>query len=79
MLAPTSPARTKGKGRQMEASYEVVGGEVEEEENGEEVREMITGFMKSQVLRTGIAAAGFVMSVVGIWGDGTSRVVYIEV
>ncbi|EPE35491.1 hypothetical protein GLAREA_11190 [Glarea lozoyensis ATCC 20868] len=95
LLAPTkytAARNVKGKGkakakRQMDSSYEVLGAsdqseeEVEEVEevNGEEVRERITGFMKSQVLRTAISAVGFAVSVVGIWGDGVNRVVYVEV
>jgi autophagy-related protein 33 len=98
LLAPTKATskpqttrtrKAKGKGKQMEASYEVLGvsdqseeevEEIEREEvNGEEVRERITGFMKSQVLRTAIAGTGFVMSVIGIWGDGVNQIVYIEV
>jgi autophagy-related protein 33 len=79
--------RAKAKGRQMDASYEVVGasdqGEISEEEieevNGEEVKEQITGFMKSQVLRTAIAGVGFALSIVGIWGDGVNQILYIEV
>jgi autophagy-related protein 33 len=73
----------------MDASYEVVGAsdrecefsgeEMEEEVNGEEVKEQITGFMKSQVLRTAIAGVGFMMSIVGIWGDGVNQILYIEV
>jgi len=73
----------------MDHSFEVLGdshsegtseGEVEEEEavNGEEVREQMEGFMVSQVVRTVVAGIGFAMSVVGIWGDGSSEVVIIE-
>ncbi|KAH8676763.1 hypothetical protein BGZ60DRAFT_265531 [Tricladium varicosporioides] len=82
----------KGKSRQMDASYEVLGAsdkdsasegtvsEGEEDVNGEEVREQMEGFMMSQVARTAIAAVGFAMSVVGIWGDGaaTSEVYVID-
>lgn len=66
----------------MEASYEVlgsggsdvhsegtdVGGE--EEVNGEEVRARVQAFLKKQVLQTAVTAVGFVVAVVGIWGDG---------
>jgi autophagy-related protein 33 len=79
----------KGKGRQMDASYEVLGhdsnsegtmsGEdMEEEVNGEEVRQQMEGFMTSQIVRTVVAGLGFAMSVVGIWGDGAADVVIIE-
>lgn len=72
----------------MDASYEVVGGyhsegtasgeETEEDVNGEEVREALKGFMSSQISRTALAGIGFAMSVIGIWGDGASDVVIIE-
>ncbi|TVY85718.1 hypothetical protein LAWI1_G008685, partial [Lachnellula willkommii] len=61
----TVPKRDgKGKGRQMDASYEVLGAsdrdsegtvseeETEEEVNGEEVREQMEGFMKRQIATT---------------------------
>ncbi|KAH8815237.1 hypothetical protein F5884DRAFT_771642 [Xylogone sp. PMI_703] len=79
---------TKGKARQMDASYEVVGGyhsegtasgeENEEDVNGEEVREALKGFMTSQIARTTLAGIGFAMSVIGLWGDGASDVVIIR-
>jgi autophagy-related protein 33 len=91
---PVSPARTKpvdrkGKGRQMDASYEVLGHdsnsegtmsgeEIEEDVNGEEVRQQMEGFMTSQIARTVVAGVGFAMSVIGIWGDGATEVVIIE-
>ena len=73
----------------MEASYEVLGhdsnsegtpseGEMDEDVNGEEVRLQMEGFLKSQLARTAIAGVGFAMSVVGIWGDGASDLVIIE-
>lgn len=81
----------KNKQRQMDASYEVLGasdrdsasdatseGEMDEEVNGEEVRVQMEGFQQSQILRTVIAGIGFMMSVIGIWGDGSADVVIIE-
>ncbi|TVY73461.1 hypothetical protein LSUE1_G005442 [Lachnellula suecica] len=80
----------KGKGRQMDASYEVLGAsdrdsegtvsgeEMEDDVNGEEVRGQMEGFMMSQLARTAIAGVGFMMSIVGIWGDGAADVVVIE-
>lgn len=38
--------------------------------NGEEVRNRMEQFQMAQVVRAGIAGLGFLMSVVGIWGDG---------
>lgn len=75
----------------MDASYEVLGAsdreseatmsegdEVEEEVNGEEIRERMEGFTMGQVVRTAVAGVGFAMSVVGIWGDGAADLVIIE-
>jgi len=83
------PRDRKGKGRQMDASYEVLGhdsnsegtmsGEdMDEEVNGEEVRQQMEGFMTGQIVRTVVAGLGFAMSVIGIWGDGAADVVVIE-
>jgi len=38
--------------------------------NGEMVRQGMERFQFAQMVRTGIAGAGFLMSIVGIWGDG---------
>lgn len=75
----------------MDSSYEVLGasdrdsasdatseGELDDEVNGEEVRQQMEGFQQSQILRTAIAGIGFMMSVIGIWGDGSADVVIIE-
>lgn len=75
----------------MDASYEVLGAsdrdssserttsdeEVVEEVNGEELRVQMEGFQKSQIIRTVVAGVGFMMSVVGIWGDGSAGDVVI--
>ncbi|KAK4151787.1 hypothetical protein C8A00DRAFT_16835 [Chaetomidium leptoderma] len=74
----------------MEASYEVLGSggsdalsegstgeEVEAEEgdvNGEEVRAEVEVFLKQQIIRGALAGLGFMLSVVGIWGDGVAPV-----
>jgi autophagy-related protein 33 len=79
----------------MEQSYEVLGdapyseshsdGQSEEELiddsgfNGEEVRAEVEDAVKSFAVRTGLAALGFAMAVVGIWGDGAPQaVVYVS-
>jgi autophagy-related protein 33 len=77
----------------METSYEILGDnhsegtgsasggedlEFEEETlNGEEVRSEVLAFRKTQYVQTGIASLGFLLAVVGIWGDGAVRVFYI--
>ena len=62
--------------RGMEASYEVLGAEtssaasdaqIEEED---EVRGDVESFLKAQIIHGIISSAGFLMAVVGIWGDG---------
>lgn len=74
----------------MDASYEVLstsdrdsegtisGEEMDDEVNGEEVREQMEGFRFVQIVRTAVAGIGFAMSVVGIWGDGAADLVIIE-
>ncbi|KAG6005266.1 hypothetical protein E4U21_000303 [Claviceps maximensis] len=64
----------------MEASYEVLGDvhseaaseEEVEEVNGEEVRAQVDALSRGYLARTGLAALGFAMAVVGLWGDGTT-------
>lgn len=84
-----SPKKKKAP-RAMEASYEVLGDsesaslseEAEEEpaeaQNGEGVRAEVEGFVKGRLMQTGLAAASFAISVVGIWGDGVQRVLQSE-
>jgi autophagy-related protein 33 len=62
------------------------GEELEGEEagvNGEEVRAEVEVFLKKQIVRSAVAGLGFLLSVVGIWGDGVAPVyahpVYIEI
>ncbi|EKD11871.1 CtnG [Drepanopeziza brunnea f. sp. 'multigermtubi' MB_m1] len=80
----------KSKGRQMDASYEVLGAsdrdsegtvsgeETDESVNGEEVRQAMEGFMVTQIARTVVAGMAFAMSTVGIWGDGAADIFVIE-
>lgn len=71
----------------MEASYELLGevpSETASEEevddvNGEDVRAEVEGLARGYIVRTGLAALGFAMAVVGIWGDGAPKaVVYVS-
>jgi len=69
----------RGKAR-LEASYEVLGDSnseagisdegSEEDVNGEEVRSEMVAFKSAQAIRFYLSGAGFVMSLVGLWGDG---------
>lgn len=74
--------------RHMEASYEVLGDsnsegtasgaeEIDDEVNGEEIKEVMEGFLTTQIVRTVVAGVGFAMSVVGIWGDGAADTMVI--
>ncbi|KAL8294937.1 hypothetical protein RB597_008357 [Gaeumannomyces tritici] len=44
-----------------------------DEVNGEEVRGDVENFIKKQVVRAGVAGLGFLVAVLGIWGDGAAR------
>jgi autophagy-related protein 33 len=59
------------------------GEEIETEEgpqqmNGEEVRVKVEEFLKKQMVQTAVAGLGFLMAVVGIWGDGAAQVSHRE-
>ncbi|KJZ78329.1 hypothetical protein HIM_02367 [Hirsutella minnesotensis 3608] len=79
-VAPKPTKKTSSRGR-MEASYEVLGDvhsePASEEEiddiNGEEVRVEVESMARGYIARTGLAALGFAMAVVGIWGDGAPQ------
>ncbi|KAI6783822.1 autophagy-related protein 33 [Emericellopsis cladophorae] len=84
----TPPAKKpKSAPRAMEQSYEVLGdaaSEAPSEEeiddfaiNGEEVRAEAAGTARGFMVRTGVAALGFAMAVVGIWGDGAPQAVVL--
>ncbi|KAL2018496.1 hypothetical protein VTK56DRAFT_781 [Thermocarpiscus australiensis] len=38
--------------------------------NGEEVRAEVEAFLKKQIVRSAVAGLGFLLTIVGIWGDG---------
>jgi autophagy-related protein 33 len=83
-------AASVARSRAMEASYDIVGdahseggsatgsasGEDIDDEhvNGEVVHGEVEGYMKTSIVQTAIASVGFLMAVVGIWGDGVSQV-----
>ncbi|GAO18788.1 hypothetical protein UVI_02052470 [Ustilaginoidea virens] len=82
---PSPAARAK-----MEASYEVLGDvhseaaseEEVEDVNGEDVRIQVESLTRGYLARTGLAALGFAMAIVGLWGDGSpavaAAVVYVS-
>ncbi|KAL7787535.1 hypothetical protein V8C37DRAFT_390213 [Trichoderma ceciliae] len=82
---PTGARRATSSRARLEASYEVLGdshseGDLPSESeledvNGEEVRASVEGTARAYLVRTGFAAAAFVLSVVGLWGDGAPRTV----
>lgn len=73
------PKDVKGK-KHMEASYELLGDTIsesglsddvsEEAVNGEELRSAMVGFGRTEKIRYAISSVGFVLSLVGLWGDG---------
>ncbi|PFH61441.1 hypothetical protein XA68_17345 [Ophiocordyceps unilateralis] len=71
-------AKKSSRRGKMESSYEVLGDahsegtseEDIEDLNGEEVRAEVETLSRGYMARTGLAACGFALSVVGIWGDG---------
>ncbi|KAI1107495.1 hypothetical protein F4804DRAFT_297179 [Jackrogersella minutella] len=84
--ALTRARKEKQAARRMEASYEVLpdshsdegagsasGEELDEDYNGEEVRSEVEFFVRNQLIQTAMAGIGFIMAVVGIWGDGVSE------
>ncbi|KAL7817828.1 hypothetical protein V8C26DRAFT_398115 [Trichoderma gracile] len=82
---PAGARKATSSRARMEASYEVLGdshsegdlpSESElEDANGEEVRASVEGAARAYLVRTGFAAAAFVLSVVGLWGDGAPRTI----
>ncbi|KAF5517553.1 Autophagy-related protein 33 [Colletotrichum aenigma] len=61
-----------------EAAAAAAFAEEEENFNGEEIRVVVDGFRKTQIVQTAIASVGFLMSVIGIWGDGAIQVFQTE-
>ncbi|ORY66410.1 uncharacterized protein BCR38DRAFT_430192 [Pseudomassariella vexata] len=81
--ASANARKQKQAARRMEASYEVLGDshsdegsdEVDEDINGEEVRGEVELFVRDQIVKTVVMGLGFMMAVVGIWGDGVADLV----
>ncbi|KAM3533088.1 hypothetical protein MY4038_003619 [Beauveria bassiana] len=80
----TSTSAAAARARSMEASYEVLGDvhsepaseeDVDEPVNGEDVRVHVQGLARAYAIQAGLAALGFAMSVVGLWGDGATVVI----
>ncbi|KAK3353218.1 hypothetical protein B0T25DRAFT_568432 [Lasiosphaeria hispida] len=72
VLGAGSDAHSEGAGS---ASGEEL--DVEEEHagvNGEEVRVKVEAFLKKQLVQSAVAGLGFLLAVVGIWGDGVAPV-----
>ncbi|KAI1737341.1 hypothetical protein F4680DRAFT_429193 [Xylaria scruposa] len=78
--------KEKAAARRMVASYDVLddshaeegsaSGEelMEDEVNGEEVRIDVEFFVRNQLVQTAVAGFGFMMAVLGVWGDGAHLV-----
>jgi autophagy-related protein 33 len=65
-----SDAHSESNGEEVEVEAEAE----EVDVNGEEVRADVEVFLKKQIVRSALAGMGFLLSVVGIWGDGVSPV-----
>ncbi|KAK0641497.1 hypothetical protein B0T16DRAFT_419934 [Cercophora newfieldiana] len=66
-----SDAHSEGAGSASGEELDVI---EEEQVNGEEVRAKVEVFLKKQVLQSAVAGLGFLLAVVGIWGDGVAPV-----
>lgn len=74
-----SDAHSEGAGS---ASGEDLDTIEEDNVNGEEVRAKVEAFLKKQMVQSTVAGLGFLMAVVGIWGDGAApaaQAIVIEV
>lgn len=65
-------AHSEGEG--TASGEEMEGEEAEADVNGEEVRAGVEAFLKKQIVRGAVAGLGFLLSVVGVWGDGVAPV-----
>ncbi|KAK0621644.1 hypothetical protein B0T17DRAFT_508976 [Bombardia bombarda] len=70
VLGATSDSHSEGTGSASGEEHEAE----EENMNGEEVRVRVEAFLKQQVVQATVAGLGFLLSVVGIWGDGVAPV-----
>ena len=75
MLGPDEHSEGEGEGDEADFEHEVGGGELNAVNNGEEVRAKVEVFLKKQVVQGVVAGLGFLMAVVGIWGDAVAPVV----
>ncbi|KAI2468063.1 hypothetical protein F4781DRAFT_283790 [Annulohypoxylon bovei var. microspora] len=86
----TRARKEKQAAKRMEASYEVLGDahsdegasasgeELDEDYNGEEVRSEVEFFVRNKLIQTAVSGIGFLMAIVGIWGDGASQTIVFE-
>jgi len=64
-----SDAHSEGAGSASGEDLDVI---EEEQVNGEEVRAKVEVFLKKQVIQSAVTGLGFLLAVVGIWGDGVA-------
>lgn len=69
-VAEGKRGRSAGREDSGEAGWDFGDGEAAGEVNGEAVREGVEAWRGREALRAGILAVGWVVSLVGIWGDG---------
>lgn len=71
VLGSGSDAHSDGAGS---ASGEDLDAIEEESVNGEEVRAKVEAFLKKQIVQSTVTGLGFLLAVVGVWGDGVAPV-----
>lgn len=71
VLGTGADAHSDGAGS---ASGEELDAIEEESVNGEEVRVKVEAFLKKQMVQSAVTGLGFLLAVVGVWGDGVAPV-----
>ncbi|KAI1096289.1 hypothetical protein F5B19DRAFT_438611 [Rostrohypoxylon terebratum] len=82
--------KEKQAAKRMEASYELLGEahsdedtsaggeEFDEDFNGEEVRSEVEFFVRNKLIQTAVSGVGFLVAIIGIWGDGVADTYVFE-
>ncbi|KAK1771410.1 hypothetical protein QBC33DRAFT_510931 [Phialemonium atrogriseum] len=76
VLGSGSDGHNEGAGSGSASGEELEGEDEQAQQmNGEEVRRKVEGFLKKQMVQTAVSGLGFLMAVVGIWGDGANQII----
>lgn len=80
VLGSGSDGHNEGAGSGSASGEELEGEDEQAQQmNGEEVRRKVEGFLKKQMVQTAVSGLGFLMAVVGIWGDGANQIIQSDV